>query len=48
MEDNHLSNPPPENQVDDLLESFQTSLSDNFQTTQVAKHICSYILANLE
>lgn len=37
MEDNHLSNPPPENQVDDLLESFQTSLPDNLQTTQVAK-----------
>lgn len=34
MEDNHLSNPPPENQVGDLLES---CMADNFQTTLLAK-----------
>ena len=33
MEDNHLCNPPPENQVGDLLESCKV---DNFQTTQAA------------
>ena len=43
MEDNHLSNPPPENQIGDLLESFQTSLSDNFQTTlRSIVYVCLY------
>ena len=45
MGDNHQTYQPPTNQVGDVLDSFQSNLADNFQTTLI---ICIYIIAYLE